>query len=348
MEEGSKNSEYTILTLEQIKTLLEDKDTSPIAELYGRGKLTKCMSLGEKVLQKDIPESKKELIRKIISRCKEHLEKDFDKKSLIPKINKLAEPKDLTQISIRAISMYLTLTKSLLEHLKLPYSSHMADSWLRHWEYSNAIIFSQTESWMRILDAGGTGTIFSYLLALLGCQTYTVDIDESKIKSAIFTSEKLGLKNIFHLKQDIRQLEFPDNFFDRVFSISVIEHLEPETLGKAVKELARVLKPGGILTITFDYGNYYGEKFTPGSIKSPSDLKRRIIDESGLEILYNPSIEVEVELQPLLPYESMEYIFGIIILKKPGEEKRPEIVDLSWFATKRIFGTIDGTVTLKL
>jgi|GEM_PF-3012008 len=130
MENESKNSEdeIIVLTLQEIRALLEDKDTCSIAELYVRGKLKDCIGLGEETLQKDIPESKKELIRKIISRCKEHLNKDFDKKSLIPKINKLAEPKDLTKISIRAISMYLTLTKSLLEHLKLPYSSHMADS----------------------------------------------------------------------------------------------------------------------------------------------------------------------------------------------------------------------------
>lgn len=139
---------------------------------------------------------------------------------------------------------------------------------------------------------------------------------------AKYTSEVLRLKNIYHFVQDIRNLEFEDNFFDRVFCICVIEHIEPENQEKAIKELVRVLKPGGILSLTFDYGNYWGSLDSSGTIKSPRDLFERIIKPSGLEVICNESLKTDVELFPLLPYESIEYIFGSLFMRKPGTEKR--------------------------
>jgi glycosyltransferase involved in cell wall biosynthesis/SAM-dependent methyltransferase len=48
------------------------------------------------------------------------------------------------------------------------------------------------------------------------------------------------------------QLEFPDNSFDVVTCISVLEHVPPGNDRVALWEMARVLKPGGRLIITFD------------------------------------------------------------------------------------------------
>lgn len=53
---------------------------------------------------------------------------------------------------------------------------------------------------------------------------------------------------------DIERLDFPDNHFDTVFSFETIEHVPHPAV--AVKELARVLKPGGRLYLTTP--NYLG------------------------------------------------------------------------------------------
>jgi SAM-dependent methyltransferase len=63
---------------------------------------------------------------------------------------------------------------------------------------------------------------------------------------------KYGLgRNITQRLGDARQLPYPDNSFDKVFSISVMEHLSNNHL-QALTELVRVLKPGGKLLLTMD------------------------------------------------------------------------------------------------
>lgn len=45
-------------------------------------------------------------------------------------------------------------------------------------------------------------------------------------------------------KEDITNTSFPDNFFDYIFCIHVLEHI-PDDI-KAMKEMFRILKPGGV------------------------------------------------------------------------------------------------------
>ena len=52
------------------------------------------------------------------------------------------------------------------------------------------------------------------------------------------------------------QLEFPSDSFDVVFSFSSIEHFGGENYSgalKSLKEMERVLKPGGIAVVTTEY-----------------------------------------------------------------------------------------------
>jgi len=51
---------------------------------------------------------------------------------------------------------------------------------------------------------------------------------------------------------DLTALSFPAGSFDVVSCISVLEHMPPETRAKGVREMARVLKPGGQLLLTYD------------------------------------------------------------------------------------------------
>ena len=52
------------------------------------------------------------------------------------------------------------------------------------------------------------------------------------------------------LRMDGRHLEFPDNSFDVVFSLSSIEHFGGHTAAaQAMREVGRVLKPGGVAAI---------------------------------------------------------------------------------------------------
>jgi SAM-dependent methyltransferase len=49
-------------------------------------------------------------------------------------------------------------------------------------------------------------------------------------------------------KEDLRQLSFRDNSFDFIFCSHVLEHIKEDT--KAISEIKRVLKPGGLAIIS--------------------------------------------------------------------------------------------------
>ncbi len=99
--------------------------------------------------------------------------------------------------------------------------------------------------------------------------------------------------------QDARHLTYEDQFFDRIFSISVVEHIPDSGDSDAMREIARVLKPGGAATITtpFNAGGYR-EEFVRGPVYERHDagatfyqrhydratLQSRLLEPSGLVV----------------------------------------------------------------
>lgn len=63
--------------------------------------------------------------------------------------------------------------------------------------------------------------------------------------------QKAGSVKIYN--QDLRQLsDIEDNSIDKVISVSALEHNDPEDLMLVVKELERILKPGGLMVVTLN------------------------------------------------------------------------------------------------
>ena len=93
------------------------------------------------------------------------------------------------------------------------------------------------------LDIGcGDGSLL-FIMKRFGWEVYGVDISDSAVKLA---KEKLGTENIFTGK--LGDCHFPSNFFDVISLRHVLEHLhEPY---KSLKEIRRILKEDGVLSIT--------------------------------------------------------------------------------------------------
>lgn len=66
---------------------------------------------------------------------------------------------------------------------------------------------------------------------------------------------------------DLRKLTYKDNYFDIILSFSTIDHIQDESGRLAsIKEIYRVLKPGGIFIITVPSKQRLGgQKYHPGS-----------------------------------------------------------------------------------
>lgn len=97
----------------------------------------------------------------------------------------------------------------------------------------------------KVLDYGcGTGAILTGLSGINKYESYGVDVSENAIDYA-----KSQFKDYNWLKISIDdKLPFNDGNFDVVLSSEVIEHVFD--VDSYLKELHRVLKPGGILGIT--------------------------------------------------------------------------------------------------
>ena len=68
--------------------------------------------------------------------------------------------------------------------------------------------------------------------------------------------ENLTIRN-----EDATQLNYPNNSFNSVVSISVIEHIPNDGDMKALQEMWRIIAPGGKLIITIPYSPNYIEEY---------------------------------------------------------------------------------------
>jgi SAM-dependent methyltransferase len=86
---------------------------------------------------------------------------------------------------------------------------------------------------------------------------------------------------------DGRALNFPENAFDGVFCSSSIEHFgDFDDVANAAYEMGRVLKPGGLLTLSTEYlisGPDGSHGWAGVLLFRRSDLERYIVEASGLE-----------------------------------------------------------------
>ena|ERR1700722_3678300 len=119
------------------------------------------------------------------------------------------------------------------------------------WAFHHSELATATDKW-RVLDVGSSCSLPKYLMAANGCDVYALDNDPTTFVKTQSTMDKLKMSRSIHqILADAREIPFPDNWFDRVFCISTLEHINGNRL-LAVDEMVRVLKPGGILILTMD------------------------------------------------------------------------------------------------
>lgn len=103
-----------------------------------------------------------------------------------------------------------------------------------------------------ILDCGcGDGLYLKIIKDLSGAAVSGFDLNGESLRLAQGYTKGMGVSLV---QGRIRDLPYKDNSFGKIFSTEVLEHVEDD-LG-ALKEILRILKPGGRLIITVPNHNY--------------------------------------------------------------------------------------------
>lgn len=119
-------------------------------------------------------------------------------------------------------------------------------------------LFKMAKPKETILDFGcGNGRAFP-VFKEIGAKYYGVDVSEKLLKLA---KKKFPEAN-FLLLTNFFQIPYPENFFDKIYAISVFHHIPSQTFRKKIlKEFYRVLKPGGkVILSVWDFWNKRGGK----------------------------------------------------------------------------------------
>lgn len=127
----------------------------------------------------------------------------------------------------------------------------------RLWEYASLfVVLGQTFSGNLFLDVGGASSPLVYFLAEKGYQGITIDLQPLLVDVCNYVAavRKLGLQSVVgNIGENVTHWS---DRFDFVTFVSVLEHIDPMERPAALSNIHRVLRRGGLLYMTFDYGHY--------------------------------------------------------------------------------------------
>ncbi|MDP2598916.1 MAG: class I SAM-dependent methyltransferase [Candidatus Liptonbacteria bacterium] len=121
--------------------------------------------------------------------------------------------------------------------------------------YSFAVGFLKSKNAAEVLDVAcddGTGTII--LTEGFSGEIIGLDINPKAID---FAKSSYSVPNLKFVEGDGRRMNFADGTFDVIVSFHTIEHMGGDDQALFVKELRRVLKPGGSLLIATPDGEVW-------------------------------------------------------------------------------------------
>ncbi|WP_035587202.1 class I SAM-dependent methyltransferase [Hippea jasoniae] len=142
-----------------------------------------------------------------------------------------------------------------------------------------------------VLDVGcGSGR---HTLALLreGFSVTAVDTSETAlgILKSLVNNFKENINDKLKIMQgDIKNMPFNNNSFDAILCWGVLHYLDTEELKKAIKEMHRILKEGGLLALTLrstedsEYKREHGDKLQESQAFESKGMLFKYFSESDL------------------------------------------------------------------
>jgi SAM-dependent methyltransferase len=192
----------------------------------------------------------------------------------------------------------------------------------RLWEYVWLYkVLELSEPRKRVLDLGGPASHLLILATLAGNQTRSLDINPRIVEAGRNCAEQFRLDDYRADVGDMRDLStITSNSVDRILCCSVLEHLTGLDQKRALSEMARVLAPGGVIGLTFDYGRPApGMNIYLPAPHEPPETAGEVRDRyvhSGLEIVGDAQLDDPLG-GSLFRTQDVSYTIGALFLGKP-------------------------------
>ena len=111
----------------------------------------------------------------------------------------------------------------------------------------NLLLFGNSRGFGHVLNLGTGEGDYDPMIATMSDQLTACHINENDV--AFAQKMNTHVNNLSYRIEDALNLSFPENTFDLVTSVDVMEHVgKPRRM---TEEIARVLRPGGLAFITF-------------------------------------------------------------------------------------------------
>jgi SAM-dependent methyltransferase len=248
-------------------------------------------------------------------------------------LNKTLDVADLNDPAVRPTlrSLRRFVRRWLLSGERLGVNGAVKRRWYvrRHklWEYARGLALTEASAPRRapgrrlhVLDVGGAMTLPVFYLASLGDRVVCLDIDGRLVAETNEIARRRGLgvdartTNLVETAVRPEDLGAPSAGFDRVYCFCVIEHVVPPGQARVAARMASLLRPGGAMCITFDYGEHAPTE-APMHTRAHVEALREAI---GLPLLGNAEFVESGGLYPLnRRHPDKRYTFGSLFFRRP-------------------------------
>jgi SAM-dependent methyltransferase len=159
----------------------------------------------------------------------------------------------------------------------------------------------------RVLDLGSPKDLAFFLARHRGLEVVATDILPTTIDLCRRCARAQGMEGgrpgaVSSQVEDGRSLSFPDSSFEAAYSVSVLEHIPGSGDSVAIRELVRVVKPGGLVVLTVPYDAKHRDTYVDRPVyereRTAQDemvfferhydretLRERLVEPSGARLL---------------------------------------------------------------